>query len=77
MKKLALIIAVVGMIGLSSCAKSGTECSQTTLGVKQTYTIDDGKVEWCVVGVCQDLDLGGETEADYIAGLEDQGYTCT
>jgi len=72
MKKLALIIAVAGIVGLSSCAKEGTSCTSGS----NTITINDGKVESCVGTTCVNVPLGSMSEADYISSLETLGYEC-
>lgn len=72
MKKLALVIAVAGIVGLSSCSKKGTECK---LGAN-TITITDGEAESCTAGFCVDAPLGSLTEAEYIESLEALGYSC-
>ncbi len=75
MKKLALIIAVAGVFGLSSCAKE-TVCKKEVVGVETKITIKDGKAESCVGTTCTDVSMGSLSEADYIKSLENIGYTC-
>lgn len=75
MKKLALIIAVAGIVGLSSCSKGDTVCKKTMNGAENVITFGD-KVESCAGGTCVDVDLQGVSQDNYIKTLEVGGYEC-
>lgn len=78
MKKLALIIAVAGIVGMSSCSK-GTDvvCTFSVLGIKTTATVGEEEVEICAASLpCQTTGLGGVTQDAYVKTLEQGGYKC-
>ena len=77
MKKLALIIAVAGIISLGSCAKKETVCESTILGVKNTVTVYEDEIKSCVGDVCATTDIpSNTTQAEYVSSLENAGYEC-
>lgn len=77
MKKLALIIAVAGIVGLSSCGKANeTKCTITTGGINTTITVSEDEAKSCVGAICATTSLGSTSQADYVAALEAAGYEC-
>lgn len=78
MKKIALIITIVGFLGFSSCSKSdATVCKITSSGVESTTTIEDGKATDCSDGQCTAaVDIAPDTKEEFIQKLVDKGYKC-
>ena len=74
MKKLALLIVTVGIVGLSSCTKNSCKtCSFSTTN----YEVCNDGITHTVNGVkVADYDLGSKTKEEHISNLETDGYTC-
>jgi CobQ-like glutamine amidotransferase family enzyme len=77
MKKIVLVMAVVGLISLASCEKIiSTRCTLNTLGIVTTVTVTNDEYETCIGNICQTNPLNSETRKEHVEGLEDKGYSC-
>lgn len=82
MKKLLLIIAVAGIVGLTSCSKEYV-CTKTVNGIKYSQTFSTSEVTTCIDDNCQTFSSSDADEKatnddveSYKNELEDDGYTC-
>lgn len=79
MKKLALIITIAGIVGLTSCSKDVT-CTKTESGIETTITLTDDDVEVCLNDICTtgsyDNTDDAKDKASAKSALEDDGYSC-
>jgi hypothetical protein len=77
MKKITILVAVLGLVGLFSCKKDGViKCTNNTAGIAYSYNVSEDDVEYCIATVCSSVGLGGATQDEFVEDLEAAGFTC-
>lgn len=74
MKKTLLLLAIAGIIGITSCGKDS--CKTCSMGTVKYEVCEDG-VTGSVAGVkTQKVSLNGQSVDDYVADLKASGFSC-